>query len=81
MLRLERQFGIHGVALKWFRTYLQDRSFHVIYGGSTSTMVDTVWSVPQGLVLGPRLFILYKVDLAEVIKKYNANIPAFADDM
>ena len=51
MLRLERQFSIHGVALEWFRSYLQDRSFHVIYGGSTSATVHIVCSVPQGSVL------------------------------
>ena len=64
MLSLERQFGIHGVALQWFRSYLQGRSFPVVYGGSTSTMIYIVCSVPQGSVLGPRLFILYKADLA-----------------
>jgi len=81
ILRLERQFGIHGVALEWLRSYLQGRSFHVSYGGgSTSAMVHTVCSVPQGSVLGPRLFILYKADLAEVVKKYYVSIHAFADD-
>ena len=63
------RFGIHGVALEWFRSYLQGRSFQVIYGGSTSAMVYIVCSVAQRSVLGPRLFILYKVDLVEVVKK------------
>ena len=36
--------------------------------------------MPQGSVLGHRLFILYKADLAEVVKKYDASIHAFADD-
>jgi len=80
MLRLERQFGIHGVALEWFRSYLQGRSFHVIHGGSLSAIIHIECSVPQGSVLGPRLFILYEADLAEVVKKYDVNIHAFADD-
>jgi len=67
MLRLERQFGIHDVALEWFRSYLQGRSFRVIYGQSTSATIHIVCSVPQGSVLGPRLFILYKADLAELV--------------
>jgi len=48
MFRLERQFGIHGVALQWFRSYLQGRSFHVIYGGSTSAMLHIVWATRIG---------------------------------
>ena len=80
MLRLGRQFDINGVTLEWFRSCLQGRSFHVIYGGSTTAMVHIVSSVPQGSVLGPHLFILYKADVAEVVKKYDVSSHAFADD-
>ena len=45
-----------------------------------SAMVHIVCTLPQGSVLGPRLFILYKADLAEVVKKYDVSIHAFADD-
>ena len=33
MLRLERQFGRRGVVLQWFRSYLTDRTFQVVYAG------------------------------------------------
>jgi len=81
MLHLVQQFGIHGVALDWCRSYLRGRSFHVIYGHSTSATIHVVCSVPQGSVLGPRLFILYKADLAEVVLKHNVNIYVFTSDM
>jgi len=58
-----------------------DRSFQVVYGGSTSSVVIIVCSVPQGSVLGPRLFILYTADLADVVVAHDVNIHLLhADD-
>ena len=47
MLRLERQFSIYGIALEWFRSYLQGGSFRIIYGHSVLTMIHIVCSLPQ----------------------------------
>jgi len=58
MLRLQRQFGLRGVVLQWFRSYLTGRTFQVIYADSTSSVVIICCSVPQGSVLGPRMFHL-----------------------
>jgi len=48
MLRLERQFGLRGVVLQWFRSCLTGRTFQVIYAGSKSSMVIICCSVHKG---------------------------------
>ena len=45
LLRLERQFGMRGTALMWFRSHLSGRTYQVIYAGGTSSVVYIVCSV------------------------------------
>ena len=54
---LKQSFGITGVALKWFESYLKDRTQTVQIGSCTSTPVTLKYGVPQGSVLGP-IFLL-----------------------
>ena len=57
--RLESTFGISGLALSWFESYLSDRTQSVVVDGLMSTPIPLVLGVPQGSVLGPVLFTLY----------------------
>ena len=43
-----QSFGIGGVALKWFESYLKDRTQNVQIGSCTSTPVTLKYGVPQG---------------------------------
>ena len=67
---LSSRFGFAGSALKWFRSYLQDRFQSVKIGSSLSNLFKLKFGVPQGSVLGPLLFSLYTTPLGQVIRKY-----------
>jgi len=80
ILRLERQFGLHSVTLLWFRSYLCGRSYHVSFAGAASRTVFVACSVPQGSVLGLRLFIMYSADLADKAEEHDVNFHGCADN-
>ena len=59
-------YGIRGNTLKWFQSYLTDRSQFVTYDGIESKVLPIKYGVPQGSILGPLLFIIYMNDLFNV---------------
>ena len=78
--RLENMHGIKGTALKWFKSYLTDRSQAVIINGSLSEHEKLQFGVPQGSKLGPILFNTYITPLSEVAKKHQIDDQKYADD-
>ena len=59
-------YGLRGNTLKWFQSYLTDRSQFVTYDGIKSKVLPIKYGVPQGSILGPLLFIIYMNDLFNV---------------
>lgn len=71
-------YGIRGVALKFFQSYLSNRYISVYYNNDVSPKALIEHGVPQGSVLGPLLFIIYINDLFDHMKFVNSVL--FADD-
>ena len=59
LCRLEQHFGVSGLALGWFKSYMSNRFHFVCSRGSNSKLSKLDCGVPQGSVLGPFLFVLY----------------------
>ena len=63
LLKKLEHYGIRGIALKWFNSYLSNRKQCVTLNGVTSSLKLITHGVPQGSILGPLLFILYINDI------------------
>lgn len=77
---LHYNFGVQGLALDWFTSYLTERSFKVVINNSVSSPREFVCSVPQGSVAGPVLYTVYASTLPSAIRYSTVSIVGYADD-
>ena len=71
-------YGVRGLALNWFQSYLTDRKQYVLYNNVLSQNLGITCGVPQGSGLGPLIFLIYVNDIANCLT--HSKLISFADD-
>ena len=61
-------YGIKGIAGDWLKSYLFNHKQFVNVNGVKSDQLNVVCDVPQGSILGPKLFILYINDICNTVE-------------
>ena len=67
-------------ALSWIESYLKDRSQRVAIGTVQSDDLKLQCGVPQGSVLGTKLYCMYSKPVGEICKRHNMLYHCYADD-
>ena len=66
LLKKMYAYGIRGNAFKLLKNYLTDRTQYVVYDSKQFETLSIKCGVPQGLILGPLLFICVMNDIGNV---------------
>ena len=78
--RLHQRYGVCGTALKWFESYLLNRTQTVKIKEVESTNKTLLFGIPQGSVLGPLRFSLFFAPLEDLILAHGLQLMVYADD-
>jgi hypothetical protein len=72
--------GVTGRELRWFLCYMTGGRQSVVWDGTVSSLMNVLYSVRQGSILGPLLFIILTSGMAEVLGVKEEENIIYADD-
>ena len=72
-----QSYGIAGNLLDWIESFVYNRQQRVVINGCKSSWTEVKSGMPQGLILGPVLFVLFINDMPD---RVNSACRLFADD-
>ena len=79
LLRL-RDIGLTQTVFTWFKSYLAGRTNAIKIREATSAPRLIHHGVPQGSVLGPMLFSMYILPIADIFERHQIRYHIYADD-
>ena len=71
-------YGFSLTALKLVRNYLSNRKQRTKINSTYSSLLEIIFGVPQGSILGPLLFNIFLIDLFFIIE--DTDIASYVDD-
>jgi len=81
LLQKLKDINLNQHILQWRLSYLFNKQQQVVVNGATSTATPVLSGVPQGLVLGPLLFLLY-INHISTLQLTDGSTPTmYADDI
>ena len=78
--RLCNVYGITGDVLGWFRSDLTSRIQRVLIENAVSGDQELCAGVPQGSVLGPKIYCMYTKPVSGIIQRHGLSHHSYAYD-
>lgn len=72
------RYGVRGIVSALLKSYIEGRKQFVYVNEFSSELLNIKCGVPQGSILGPKLFLMYINDICGISKK--AKMVTYADD-